>query len=127
MARPSNHPIEHYDDFWLFYLREHAKPATRTLHYLGTGLALAALAGALVSANPWILLAVPLAGYGPAWAAHFLVEKNRPATFTYPLWSLASDFRMAFRWLSGRINSDLERAGVVEASVKTPAAADRQR
>jgi len=127
MARPTNHPIERYDDFWLFYLSEHAKPATRRLHYLGTGLAVAALAAAAVFANPLILLAIPVAGYGPAWAAHFLVENNHPATFTYPLWSLASDFRMAFRRLSGRLDADLKRAGVMEPSVKVPATADRQR
>jgi hypothetical protein len=114
MVRPTNHPIQSYDDFWLFYLREHAKPRTRTLHYIGTSLAVLGLAAGLVLANPWVLLAVPVVGYGPAWMAHFLVEKNRPATFTYPLWSLASDFRMVFRRLTGRIDDDLKRAGIIE-------------
>lgn len=125
MDRPPQHPIASYEEFWLFYLGEHAKPATRAMHYGGTGLALGALAAAVLTANPWILLAVPLAGYGPAWVAHFFVEHNRPATFRYPLWSLASDFRMAFRWLAGRIEGDLARAGV--ASVKVPGRTRDQR
>jgi len=119
----TNQPIRSYDDFWLFYLGEHAKPLTRALHYAGTALAL--LAAAAAASNPWILIVVPLAGYGPAWFAHGFVEHNRPATFTYPLWSLASDFRMAWRWLTGRIGADLARAGVPSANA--PGAADRHR
>jgi len=101
-----------YDAFWLFYLREHASPRTRQLHYGGTILALAALAGALVLRRPKLAAIALLAGYGPAWIAHFFVEKNRPATFTYPLWSLISDFRMALLWATGQLDRELTRAGI---------------
>ena len=103
--------ITRYADFWPYYLREHAKAQTRALHYAGTMLTFAALAAGLWLSS-WWFLAIPLAGYGFAWAAHFGVEKNRPATFTYPLWSLVSDYRMFFLWLGGRLGPHLQRAGV---------------
>lgn len=116
-SQPSNSRIETFDDFWLYYLREHAKPRTRALHYLGTSLAVLGIVAFILTANPWALAVVPVAGYGPAWIAHFFVEKNRPATFTYPLWSLAGDFRMTLSWLTGHIAEDLERAGVSESGL----------
>ena len=107
-----NAPITHYRDFWPYYLREHAKPGTRALHYVGTGLATATLLGGFASRRWWLVALALLAGYGPAWIAHFFVEKNRPATLTYPLWSLVSDYRMAWSWLTGRLPRELAKADV---------------
>ena len=103
--------ITTYTEFWPFYLREHARPLTRGLHYAGTSLAILCVVYATV-AGGWTWLAVPTAGYGFAWIAHAAVEHNKPATFTYPVWSLISDFRMFGLWISGRLRPHLERAGV---------------
>ena len=101
-----------FAEFWPFYLREHSRPFTRALHYLGTTLVVGLAIAAVLSGRWWLFVALPLAGYFFAWLAHFAVEKNRPATFTYPLWSLLADFKMWWLWLTGRIGPELRRAGV---------------
>ncbi len=114
MAREHND----FGSFWPFYLREHSRRETRALHYIGTTLVVGLAIAAIWTANWWLLIALPLAGYFFAWIAHFGVEKNRPATFTYPLWSLAADFRMWWLWLTGRLGPELQKAGVEIAKGK---------
>jgi len=107
--------IATYREFWPYYLGEHAKPKTRALHIAGTAVVTALLITAAVTADIWLVLAAAVAGYGPAWVAHFMIEKNQPATFRYPIWSLISDFRMAGTWLAGGLSRELEKAGIEPA------------
>ncbi len=104
-----------FTDFWPFYLKEHAQPRTRAFHYAGTSLVVLIAAAAIASANWWLLIAMPIAGYAFAWVSHVAIEHNRPATFTHPLWSLRADFKMWWMWLTGRIAAELDAAGVSRA------------
>jgi hypothetical protein len=107
MTRPST-----YGEFWGDYLRAHSDPRTRLIHYVGSILALAALALAVIELQPLWLLAMPVLGYGFAWCAHFFIEGNKPATFGHPFWSLISDYRMLLLWLTGALGPHLARHGV---------------
>jgi len=110
MTKPAR--IATYREFWPFYLRQHANPETRIWHIVGTGTASVLLIAALIAFSYELLFGAVIAGYGPAWLAHFLIEKNRPATFRYPFWSLMSDYRMAGAWLTGELAPELQKAGI---------------
>lgn len=103
-----------YADFWPLYLGEHRKVWTRRLHFFGTALGLALLIWALATANWWGLLAALISGYAFAWIGHAFIERNKPATFTHPLWSFISDVRMAFLWVTGGLQAELDRQGITE-------------
>jgi hypothetical protein len=95
--------FSHFDDFFTFYVHEHRHPANRALHACGTIAGLAVLIAALALGRYWLaLLWIPI-GYGFAWAGHFLIEKNKPATFKYPLWSFIGDYKMIALMLTGRL------------------------
>lgn len=110
--RPHADRIDHYAQFWAHYLRAHGRAETRGWHYFGTAAAIACLGAFAITRNVWFLLAMVITGYGPAWIAHAAYEKNRPATFAHPFWSLISDLRMLGLWLTGRLGGELARAGV---------------
>lgn len=102
--------IPSYREFWKFYVGEHSIAINRWLHFFGTTLVLiAAWMGATQSAQ-WFFL-MPVCGYGFAWLGHFGFEKNRPATFQYPLWSLIADFQMFAFTLIGRMGAEVEKYG----------------
>jgi hypothetical protein len=93
-----------FKSFYPFYLSQHSNPISRKLHYLGTGLVIALLVAVVINGQWQGLLLLPVLGYLFAWVGHFFFEKNRPATFTYPLYSLRADFLMLFEALTGRLD-----------------------
>ncbi|SDA91434.1 hypothetical protein SAMN03159443_04569 [Pseudomonas sp. NFACC15-1] len=92
-----------FAEFYPHYLSEHSNSTCRRLHFIGTSLVILVLALALVMGNGWLWLALPVAGYGFAWVGHFFFEKNRPATFQHPLYSLLGDFVMYRDMLLGKV------------------------
>lgn len=92
-----------FAEFYPFYLTEHSNRICRRLHFVGTLLVMVTLLYSLISGRFMLLLVMPVLGYGFAWTGHFFFEKNRPATFTYPLYSLAGDFVMFKDLLIGKI------------------------
>ena len=105
--------IKTYDEFYKFYLAEHSNKTCRLLHVIGTTIVLALLFTAIYHRLPKLLILIPIAGYGFAWVGHFFFEKNKPATFKYPLWSLKSDFKMYFDILSGKISLDASKDDLI--------------
>jgi hypothetical protein len=98
-----------FEEFWPFYLGEHRDPTNRRLHFVGSTLVLATVAAAVATGHLRLLALTPVLGYGFAWVGHFLIEKNRPATFTYPVWSFAGDWKMWWMTLTGRLDGELSR------------------
>ena len=99
-----------FSEFWPHYVAEHSKPATRLLHLIGTFVALG-LVGYFIAIGKWWLFPLALVpGYGAAWIGHFFIEKNKPATFQYPLWSFMGDYKMIWMMLTGRMKTEVERA-----------------
>ncbi|MEU8571118.1 DUF962 domain-containing protein [Streptomyces pathocidini] len=101
-AAPAERHFETYEDFWPYYVAMHSKAATRWVHLAGTLTGLAVTTYGLLARRPKYLLGLPVIGYGAAWPAHFLIEKNNPATFGYPAWSLRGDAQMIRMMLAGR-------------------------
>ncbi len=99
-----------FNQFYPYYLTEHSDVNNRILHFCGTLLLLISLALGVITGKWFWFVLIPFLGYGFAWFGHFFIEKNRPATFTYPMYSLGSDFVMFWHMLTGQIEKKLEES-----------------
>ncbi len=101
--------IQHYADFWDFYVQEHRNPTNRLLHFIGTSLGISLLVYFLATAQYIYIPICFVCGYAFAWFGHFVIEKNKPATFQYPFWSFISDYKMLFYMIIGKMNGEVKR------------------
>ena len=100
---------QNYTEFWDFYVSEHSRPLTRILHFVGTTLGIALLVFFVVRGQWYFFPVFFVVGYSFAWFAHFVIEKNKPASFRYPFWSFISDFKMILYMATGRMKAEVER------------------
>jgi len=105
----SKSQFKSFKEFWPFYLGEHLNPLNRALHFIGVSGVLILAFVAFENRKPALFLLAPFIGYGFAWVGHFCIEKNKPATFQYPFYSLMGDFKMYFMMLTGRTSLELRQ------------------
>jgi hypothetical protein len=105
----STKAFQNYQSFWPYYVSQHLHPRNRILHFIGTTIGLVILAVTLLQKKWCWILGVPVSGYAFASYGHFFVEKNKPATFQYPWWSIRADFQMFFLICTGRMQAEIKR------------------
>jgi len=98
------------NDFYHYYLTEHLNKMCRASHFIGTSLVIILFIAGLITVKWWWFALMPVAGYGFAWFGHFVFEKNKPAAFQNPLYSLASDFIMYWHMISFQLPSKIREA-----------------
>ena len=100
-----------FSEFWPFYVAEHSKRGTRVLHLIGTTLGTSFMIATIASGRWWLFPLGLIPGYACAWIGHFVIEKNKPATFQYPLWSFMGDYKMVAYMIAGRMQQEVLRVG----------------
>ncbi len=114
-------PPRSFEEFWPHYVLAHQNPVNRALHFVGLTLAMRLVKKGLKERRVAPFLLAPLTGYGLSWVGHFFFERNKPASFSFPLWSLRGDFRMWNRIAQRKMGEELERARAMERARKESA------
>ena len=123
LALMSEPRFKSFEEFWPFYVREHANKTNRRLHFVGSSLAAALLAYGLIGRKLWPLAAAPVVGYGFAWVGHFFVEGNRPASFKHPLYSFMGDWKMWSKMATGAMDAEVAEAMRADDDARVAASA----
>jgi hypothetical protein len=103
---------QRFDDFWPYYVSEHANPLNRKLHFWGTNNLFFWLVLAIVGRSPKLVVFAVISSYAYAWIGHFLIEKNRPATLNYPFLSALGDLQMYVKTWQGQMDAEVARYAV---------------
>ena len=101
--------IQSFREFWPLYVSQHMNATCRHLHFAGSTIGLVILFFALATQRFWLVPLGFVQGYAFAWVGHFVIEKNRPATFQYPLWSFMGDWVMWGKMLTGQMGAEVEK------------------
>lgn len=110
--RLTKRTFKSFSEFWPFYLGEHSTLQCRIQHFLGTAIASTLIVVSVIYGAPFLLLVALLCGYGCAWWGHFVFEKNKPATFKYPIYSFRGDWKMFWMMMVGTLDDELKRLGI---------------
>lgn len=109
--RPAIPPgITSFEEFWPYYVREHLHPGTRLFHVMGTIIGTGSFLNIFLFGSWWFLWVSPAVGYAFAWTGHLFFEKNKPATFKYPLFSLMGDYVLTYKEIRGEMRREIARA-----------------
>lgn len=111
-----------FEEFWPYYVLQHQNPVNRALHFAGLTLAMRLVKKGVQERRLAPFILAPLAGYGLSWVGHFFFERNKPASFSFPLWSLRGDFRMWNRMAQRKMGDELARAREAERARNAPPA-----
>ena len=98
-----------FEEFWPYYVCAHSNKTNRKLHFIGTSLGMASALGGVLLRRKLLLFLAPVFGYAFAWVGHFGFEKNKPASFSHPIWSFRADFVMWKKILDGTMDAEVER------------------
>lgn len=123
----SERDFQSFEEFWSFYVKEHQSKTSRILHFVGTTAAMGCVAGGVLTKRRWLLAVAPVVGYGPAWVGHFVFEKNKPASWSHPIWSLRADLVMWWKMVRFQMDAEVERVLAEEREERERASSDGER
>lgn len=108
-----------FNNYWPEFLKSVKTPVLRNIHMIATALAIYFLLRFLVDLEILSLIAAPVLHIGIVFAAHNIVENNKPPQFNKPLLASMAEFRMLALWCGGVLEQEMQNALSEEKAEKT--------